>query len=148
MCDKYLVSNGDFHMSFNIQRAINSARDNVIMDRTGDYAQELAFLVRLGQKINAIKKYRAATGMGLKESKDFVEAFEARIGGCSIEASPQIFLDHFDAVTAEFRDVLLRQAQRDLVDLRSKYSTVLEERDELLRELDLARAELRHCEAA
>jgi ribosomal protein L7/L12 len=33
-------------------------------------------LARAGQKIEAIKKYRELTGVGLKEAKDAVEAFE------------------------------------------------------------------------
>ena len=32
-----------------------------------------------GQKIEAIKRYREATGQGLKESKEFVEALEAEL---------------------------------------------------------------------
>lgn len=32
-----------------------------------------------GQKIQAIKQYRTATGQGLKESKDFIEALETRL---------------------------------------------------------------------
>lgn len=35
--------------------------------------------VYAGQKIQAIKRYRMATGQGLKESKDFIEALEARL---------------------------------------------------------------------
>ncbi len=32
-----------------------------------------------GQKIEAIKRFREATGQGLKESKDFIEALEAEL---------------------------------------------------------------------
>ena len=32
-----------------------------------------------GRKIEAIKEYRAATGMHLKESKDAIEAYEAEL---------------------------------------------------------------------
>ncbi len=35
--------------------------------------------LRRGDKIEAITRYRAATGLGLKESKDAVEALEARL---------------------------------------------------------------------
>jgi len=34
--------------------------------------------VRRGKKIEAIKAYRAATGAGLKEAKDYVDEFERR----------------------------------------------------------------------
>lgn len=40
-----------------------------------------------GRKIEAIKRYRDATGQGLKESKDFIEALEARLR----EESPDRF---------------------------------------------------------
>lgn len=40
-----------------------------------------------GRKIAAIKLYREATGEGLKESKDFVDALEARLR----EESPEKF---------------------------------------------------------
>lgn len=36
---------------------------------------EVEALVRSGKKINAIKIYREATGQGLKESKDAIDAF-------------------------------------------------------------------------
>lgn len=41
--------------------------------------------ISTGQKIIAIKETRAATGLGLKESKDFVEALEA---GRPVEIPP------------------------------------------------------------
>jgi hypothetical protein len=40
-----------------------------------------------GRKIEAIKRYRQVTGKGLKESKDFIEALEARLR----EQSPEPF---------------------------------------------------------
>ncbi len=40
-----------------------------------------------GNKIEAIKLYRSASGQGLKESKDFVEAIELRLR----EQSPEKF---------------------------------------------------------
>jgi ribosomal protein L7/L12 len=36
--------------------------------------------VRAGKKIQAIKRYREATGVGLKEAKDFVEELQRRAG--------------------------------------------------------------------
>jgi hypothetical protein len=41
---------------------------------------EVADAIRSGKKIEAIKRYREATGVGLKEAKDFVEEV-ARRGG-------------------------------------------------------------------
>lgn len=38
-----------------------------------------------GQKIAAIKHYREATGLGLKESKDFVEALETELRAAAPE---------------------------------------------------------------
>lgn len=38
---------------------------------------EVMHLVQRGRKIEAIKAYRAATGAGLKEAKDAVEAMES-----------------------------------------------------------------------
>jgi len=46
---------------------------------------EVLELARAGQKIEAIKLFREITGMGLKESKDAVEAMEA---GQSVDVSP------------------------------------------------------------
>jgi ribosomal protein L7/L12 len=40
----------------------------------------VAEAVRDGKKIEAIKRYREATGVGLKEAKDFVEALQRRAG--------------------------------------------------------------------
>ena len=41
---------------------------------SGDLQQELMALMQKGEKIMAIKRYREATGVGLKEAKDAVEA--------------------------------------------------------------------------
>ena len=46
---------------------------------------ELAKQILSGRKIEAIKIYREATGMGLKESKEAVEALEAEM----LFSSPQ-----------------------------------------------------------
>jgi ribosomal protein L7/L12 len=45
-------------------------------DATVDAIQEAIFS---GQKIRAIKLYREASGAGLKEAKDFIEALEAEL---------------------------------------------------------------------
>ncbi len=40
---------------------------------------ELKSLLRHGHKINAIKQYRLYTGLGLKESKDAMDALEKQL---------------------------------------------------------------------
>ncbi len=43
---------------------------------TGDWQEQIHSLLQSGKKIEAIKIYRQATGVGLKEAKDAVEALE------------------------------------------------------------------------
>ena len=38
--------------------------------------EEIRALLKSGQKIEAIKRYRERTGVGLREAKDYVEQFE------------------------------------------------------------------------
>lgn len=45
-----------------------------------EFERDLLELVKSGQKIEAIKHHRERTGLGLKESKDAVEALAARYG--------------------------------------------------------------------
>lgn len=47
--------------------------------RVSAFEAELDQLIRSGQKIAAIKRHREETGLGLKESKDAVEARAAAI---------------------------------------------------------------------
>ena len=42
---------------------------------------EIVRLIRATNKIEAIKRYREMTGLGLRESKDAVEAIEATLRG-------------------------------------------------------------------
>jgi ribosomal protein L7/L12 len=51
--------------------AVNRLRDR---DAYKDWKQKCTDLMRINSKIEAIKVCRAATGMGLKEAKDAVEA--------------------------------------------------------------------------
>ena len=44
-----------------------------------DVERQIAEHLYGGRKIDAIKIHREATGVGLKESKDFVEALEAQL---------------------------------------------------------------------
>jgi ribosomal protein L7/L12 len=48
--------------------------------------QDVADLVRQGRKIEAIKRYREGTGLGLKESKDAVDALERQINPAAVLA--------------------------------------------------------------
>ncbi|MBP7866475.1 MAG: hypothetical protein KA419_11035 [Acidobacteria bacterium] len=41
---------------------------------------EILALLRQGEKIEAVRRYRERTGLGLKESKEAVEAAEAKLG--------------------------------------------------------------------
>jgi ribosomal protein L7/L12 len=45
--------------------------------------QQIQTAIFAGRKIEAIKLHRTATGMGLKESKDFVEALEVELRSIS-----------------------------------------------------------------
>jgi ribosomal protein L7/L12 len=45
-------------------------------DRSAGLEQTVRYWLERGNKIEAIKAYRLVTGMGLKEAKDAVEAFE------------------------------------------------------------------------
>jgi len=52
-------------------------------DPYGDVPPPVVDALRRGKKIDAIKEYRAATGAGLQEAKDFVEEVQRR-------ASPKV----------------------------------------------------------
>jgi ribosomal protein L7/L12 len=56
---------------------------NEINGLSDEIVQQIQAAVFAGQKIEAIRLHRTATGMGLKESKDFVEALEARLRSLS-----------------------------------------------------------------
>ncbi len=51
---------------------------------TDDAMQEVSALVTAGMKIEAIKAYRKAAGVDLKDAKDAVEALEARINPAAV----------------------------------------------------------------
>jgi hypothetical protein len=50
---------------------------------------EIAAAIRSGRKIEAIKLYRQAHGVGLKEAKDAVDAYEAATRGKPRSAGPR-----------------------------------------------------------
>jgi hypothetical protein len=54
-------------------------------DSKSSVDDEITAALFRGHKIEAIKLYRGATGKGLKESKDFVEALEAELQRTSPE---------------------------------------------------------------
>ena len=43
-------------------------------------SEDVARAIQRGEKIQAIKHYRAATGAGLKEAKEFIEEVQRRAG--------------------------------------------------------------------
>lgn len=70
-----------------------------------DDAQKMTELIFAGQKIGAIKMYKEATSLGLKESKQFIDALEKQLreecpdnfahaagSGCSIKTAAVILL--------------------------------------------------------
>lgn len=46
-----------------------------------DLPRQVTEALQRGEKIQAIKHYRAATGGGLKEAKEFIEEIQRRAGG-------------------------------------------------------------------
>ena len=50
-----------------------------------DVVQSIEESIARGQKLDAIKQYRDATGSGLKESKDFIDALTSQL----IERDPE-----------------------------------------------------------
>ncbi len=53
---------------------------NLEFDPFQNLPREVANALQRGEKIEAIKHYREATGVGLKEAKDFVEEIQRREG--------------------------------------------------------------------
>ena len=53
---------------------------NIKYDPTVNVPSDVVEALRRGAKIEAIKRYRQATGVGLKEAKDFVEGLQGKIG--------------------------------------------------------------------
>ena len=65
------------------KRLVEAAADSTLEPAGAtddDFERELLQLLRAGQKIQAIKRHRERTGMGLKDSKDYVEGLAARHG--------------------------------------------------------------------
>lgn len=51
---------------------------------SADAMQEVSALLMAGKKIEAIKVYRAAAGVDLKDAKDAVDALEARVNPAAV----------------------------------------------------------------
>jgi ribosomal protein L7/L12 len=71
-----------------------------------DMQRELSALVAQGRKIEAIKRVREATGLGLKEAKDYVEALAAG-APVAVPAAPPVHTSTAD-VEDELRALLAR----------------------------------------
>lgn len=122
-------------MQDHISLAAHQAANNFALDANGVFARELAFLVKMGQKIDAIKKTRAAIAeFGLKEAKDFVEAFAEKIQNYGVaNGSAREFHNVFETVRRDARDREFHRLREDVLSLRQRLVNVTEERDEFQR---------------
>jgi ribosomal protein L7/L12 len=55
-------------------------REESTQGELSEFDKEILGLMKGGKKIDAIKRYRAKTGLGLKEAKDAVESMAAEYG--------------------------------------------------------------------
>src|ERR1700743_3414935 len=53
---------------------------NIKYDPAANLPADVVDAVRRGAKIEAIKRYRQATGAGLKDAKDFIERLQGQFG--------------------------------------------------------------------
>jgi ribosomal protein L7/L12 len=60
-----------------VEQKLNTALARLGASPEKNVPPEILGLLQAGRKIEAIKVYREATGVGLKEAKDAVEAMEA-----------------------------------------------------------------------
>lgn len=91
--DKVLACWYDLAMNYHEQWFPNGALNKTDVEPSGfvtksglDFSNvvknlEFQSCIREGRKIQAIKVARSLTGLGLKESKDFVEEYEVRMNG-------------------------------------------------------------------
>ena len=56
-----------------VERKVDLLLAHLKIDPFSDLNQEILELMRSGQKIEAIRRYREQTGISLKEAKDYVE---------------------------------------------------------------------------
>lgn len=74
-CDSWLAQAADTGLKPQVRR--EGAPGPTAPGLTPEFAAELQALLRDGQKIAAIARFREVTGLGLRESKEAVEALEA-----------------------------------------------------------------------
>ena len=67
---------------------------HIVEDPAPQLQPELDRLIHAGQKIGAIKHYRTVTNLGLKESKDLVEARMAELQAGAVATIPLSLLGH------------------------------------------------------
>ena len=77
-CDTWLAQAADTGLKPQVRR--EGAPGPTAPGLTPEFAGELQALLRDGQKITAIARFREVTGLGLRESKEAVEALEAGRG--------------------------------------------------------------------
>lgn len=132
-------------MNPNIQRAIDSASANVVIDSGGTFVSELKFLGQVGETINAIKKVRAATNLGLKDSKDLVERFFDLTENSSYRSSTATLQEIFETARADIdaRQLLFLKDENQRLYQRVKLAE--DERDEIRRLYNKLLAEVHHA---
>jgi ribosomal protein L7/L12 len=77
-CESWLAQAADTGLKPQVRREGGSG--STVPGLTPEFAAELQSLLRDGQKIVAIARFREVTGLGLRESKEAVEALEAGRG--------------------------------------------------------------------
>lgn len=118
-------------MQDHISLAIHQAANNLVMDKEGIFAREVAFLARIGLNIEAIKKVRAAANLGLKEAKDLYEEFRDETNKWSISSSASEFQRLFEKINATSKERAFERMINDNASLRNRLAQVMEERDGL-----------------
>jgi chromosome segregation ATPase len=114
-------------MSDHITRALEAAVSNVHLDTDGVFAREVALLGQLRMPIEAIKKIRAATGLGLKESKDFFEAFRDKVQVVPMRYDGVHFQDVWDSIKQEMRERQIERMQQENLELRNRLGCSIDE---------------------
>lgn len=81
LCETWLAQAGDPGLKPQVRtKAERKSLSEAASGLTPEFADELQQLLREGQSITAIKRFREVTGLGLRESKEAVEALIARRG--------------------------------------------------------------------
>jgi ribosomal protein L7/L12 len=57
-----------------LERKVDAILKHLGVEANADVTPEVLELVKAGKKIEAIKRYRDETGVGLKEAKEYVES--------------------------------------------------------------------------